>query len=306
MTLAPRQHALLLVTLLYERDPVALFTVCPRQSALLTEQATAWLKEPPELRKTRILRRLKKLEQLPTAETLDSVHVDWLHEALAKESPRAVAWIVRLLPPAVVSRLSSTYRKAVVDPMPPLPDPAIARVLLERFLAGVIDLYASDEVSPLAPLAAFPAETWDRLFQTVAYEELSIAFHGLKKSAYIAILHRLPLADAKAIGQRISALEERKVTFDKRAQQTARMHLVSLDIDKIKAEELPVMLGMYLFSKAVWGDRDASFAARVAHRFPQKRGRLLLRFVKRHRSLNTQRSVVVYQRRFLKAVEGLL
>jgi hypothetical protein len=82
------------------------------------------------------------------------------------------------------------------------------------------------------------------------------------------------------------------------------MHLVSLDTEdtkKLKPEAVPLVLGMYLFSKAVWRGRDEAVGLRVAECFPLKEGRQILALVKRHRALNTQVSAGAYQKAFLEA-----
>lgn len=303
-----RQRALAWVALLYEPDQASeLFALFPKERETLLQMGDEWRIQPPELRKTQLLHKLKK-RRAPLATTIASMHPEWIAASVAHETPRIAQTLIGLFPTALAKRIAESVPPFTGDstarhhrPPKRAVDPELLALLQERFgrewesplLPG----------SPLATLVPLSLEQWTRVFTEVARDELAVAFSGLKRTAYTTILHRLPLEDAKAIGERLRVLGTEVV--DKKEQQRARVHLVSLDMDKMEAAKLALCLGFYLFSKALWKERDIALGQHVAHRFPISEGRQLLDFLHHHRYLNTQRSVMSYQKRFLETYARL-
>lgn len=303
------------MALLYDKDGAeGLFSFFPKEQAELSRYSGSWLKDPPELRKTKLVKRLKRLEQGHLDALLARIHPEWLVELLKAESAPVVAVLSRFLPTDILQGLSSQSLPASLEETLVLKaspkaasaalvsgiDPELVDALRLR-LAHMLGARGEEAASPLAPLLRHTREEWETLFKDVARTELALAFYGLKQSAYRAIFHRLRLEDAKEIAALVSGLAEKGKGVDKRQQQKARMHLVSLDTEKLKPEELPLVLGMYLFSKAVWRGRDEAVGLRVAECFPLKEGRQIMALIKRHRALNTQVSAGAYQKAFLEA-----
>ena len=310
MTLSDRQQALCLVSLLYESEETsALLSFFPAQSSALTAYAGQWLGEPPELRRNRLLKRLKKMKQPKVASELAAFHPDWIGKALAGETPGVRRVLSRLLPPQRESALPGKDQNRAVSLTAAHAgkeiDPEVLQVVEAHFFHRLIGGHTA-VAAVWEPLLRLPASAWESVFKSVAYEELAVAFYRLKKSAYMAVVNRLLLADAKEIQARMTRLETLGSTIDPRQEERARLHLVSLDTGRISAPELPIVLGLYLLSKACCGDDEARACARIAYRLPLKRGKLLLSLIKRHRAINTQASVVSYQKRFLKAAQGIL
>ncbi len=315
MSIAIRQQALVLVALLYERDTAALFSFFPKEASTLQGIAEKWAMDPPQLRRTRLLQRLHRLERQQEAEEslLAHVHVSWFSELFGRESPGVVAVLLRLFPEQRV--------REILRVLPPALKAEVEEAFAQR--AGLSDAISPDLLtflkgrfaahwgagfpvarSPLMPLLALSLEAWIALYKKVGCEELALACYGLKKSAYLAILARLSLDDAKAIQGRILSLESKRHSGDNERLETARRHVLSLEVDRVEPQVLLTMLGMYLFSKAILSDRDWGVAMWAAYGLPKAEGHRLLSLLKRHRDLNTPQSVEAYQQRFLGALSS--
>lgn len=308
--LSERQQVLTLMTLLYERERAPdLFGLFPREQAVLGSDAAQWLAATPELRKAQILRKLKRRTRAPLRFEAKGVHAEWFADFLKGESPRMSQVMLRLFPAALAKTIESMLgpsqpSQARLRPV----HPELMHALGERFighwnLGG--NLSAVISRSPLAPLLALESAEWISVVKEVARQELTTAFYGLKKSAYTAIFHRLPLDDAKDIAERMVRLESAHTPIDKRAQQKARMHIVSLDSAQLPAAKFILHLGFYLYAKAIWHERDSGLATQAAHAFPVADGKTLMSLVLHHQRLNTERSVAPYQKRFLEAEKAL-
>lgn len=307
--LTDRQRLLVLVSLLYDAEKsLSLFSLFPKEREALTEMANDWLARTPELRRTELLRKLKKHQHSPVRLQPQFIHPEWFIDVLKREGPRLATVILRLFPREFRETLVTSLKShglVVLDKAAPAIDPELMQLVEERF-ARIWELSPECRNSPLAVLAERSHDELARLMRSVARGELALALHGLKKSAYTAIFHRLPLDDAKAISDRMRSFDALKRPLDKKAQQKARMHVLSLDIDKLQADELSLYLGFYLFSKAILEGRDEELGRHVAWRFPVAAGRKLLALMAHHRQLNTARSAAPYQKRFLETTESLV
>lgn len=304
-----RQRAFLLVSLLADRSraqELIPFLAPPDQIPIrgaLEEIKT----KTKETKKQMILDELKYLATESSRTSLSEVHPDWIFEAMKGESPRMISTILRYLPGDQVEGILTRLPESILKGMPPLLEtfslaPELLQILKERFeenffahQASVTLGLSSFEMIPFLPVA-----TLTQLLRQVGFKELAMAFATLNEQTINIIFRRLPERDATYLRRQMVMRESVSEEREKQAQG----HLLSLDLEGGSAESLILESGFFIYSKAILPIHLEGLRA-IQQKFSMPLGQLFKRYVDRNLPLNSEQTVMGYQREILEVLSSL-
>jgi hypothetical protein len=112
------------------------------------------------------------------------------------------------------------------------------------------------------------------LMKELGLSEMTRAFAQVQRSTLRVILNRLGAQDAKELQTRL----KEGAQYTKAVQKEAQMHILGLDLDKMKPEQLVLEIGFGVFSRA-FGPEDREAADYFIYRLPPEQGQLLRRYL---------------------------
>lgn len=140
-------------------------------------------------------------------------------------------------------------------------------------------------------------KAFQALLRELGLTELSLALGQMARSSLRAILHRLPLRDAKEIKMRIQNASETEV----KAQREAQVRLLTVDLEQPQSAELIEEIGLAFLSRA-FGKEDQGALELFVHRFPPKQGYVLKRYFSEHRGATSGEALASIRKKILLAV----
>ncbi len=277
-----RDQALVLMALLKEGEKApALLSFLPEARAKdLTNTVAELLQESPKVwnEKCRLL--FEALLPENKESLIKFADVGWIAEAFRGESPKILAVIIEDLPKTkvgyILKDLSKEGRKVVKahssSQMPYVILQLIRKKCADRFPSIPKNLL--HELGPFEKVFALSVPQLLQWLHEVGLSEMSIAFSKVNRSATRAILHRLNVKDAKELRDRIKMGPEYSLDL----QREAQMNILSLEMEKIKPEELVLEIGFSVFSKS-FGRDYWHLAPLFIYKLPPKHGYILKRHV---------------------------
>ncbi len=279
--LTEKQQAL--VSILSRQEGEAASSLLPFLSEKRAERLAAPLKSFLELsteeREELFQQQFQSRQNLGTSELFQEIDPGWLVDALKEESPLILSSLFQSMPSSKVGRLLADLprevRKTLKEMTKLSPLPEAQEYLLKLFLSRAPFGIPFGELSTdLKPLEKLSSDQFLRFFREIGLYEISLALTNLHKGATRAILHRLDIQDAKELKKRMKKGGESSTTILREAQ----MNLLSLDLEKIKKEELSLEVGLNVFSQ-IFLQEELPSAYRFVYKLSPHLGYLLKRYL---------------------------
>ncbi|MFO1464572.1 MAG: hypothetical protein U1F66_12430 [bacterium] len=205
----------------------------------------------------------------------------WIVESLRGESPLVWALVFRELPRAKVGRvlaeLPKDLRKLVKAMANNVPADPVWNLLKRRLEARFPSV--SQELWEHPPgFEAFHRLSTDQFLQLMrelGISEMAMAFAKVDRTATRAILHRLGVEDAKELRSRI---KQGGGDYSKEAMREAQMNILSLEVEKLKTEELTLEIGFSVFSRS-FGPEHRPLVPIFVYKLPPRHGYVLKRYL---------------------------
>ncbi|HCU23375.1 MAG TPA: hypothetical protein DF383_00015 [Deltaproteobacteria bacterium] len=296
-----RRQAFTLLALLKEGDRAVALLDCFSEGRMegVGEAMEQWEKFP---KKTRDSELTAALERLKTSALNLWTMADpgWLVETLRGESALVWALFIQELPRGKVGRVLSELPKELRRRIKSLSQLTPALPVWKWLQTKVGSRF------PNVPSGAFESnvewealinlspEAFMQLMRELGLSEMAIAFSKINKTATRAILHRLSVEDAKDLKRRIKQGE----TYNPELTREAQMSILSLEVEKLKTEELTQEIGFGVFSRAL-SSESAELAPLFVYKLPPRYGYIL----KRHLDLNLYRNNPEKARRVLERIK---
>ncbi|MBI4412434.1 MAG: hypothetical protein HY541_08125 [Deltaproteobacteria bacterium] len=148
-----RQRAFVMIALLANRSQVKDFIpfLPPHEQGAISEVCDRLLQKTTEEKKQVIIDELRRLSAETQMNFLPEIHPDWILEALAKETPRTIAAVLRHLPGEHVQYLLDNLPESITRQLPPLDqtfslNPELISVLRRHFEAQFVPMPSSRKV----------------------------------------------------------------------------------------------------------------------------------------------------------------
>ncbi len=271
-----------LSSLAEEGNAFELFRFVPKKyEASLVESVQEVLACPKKERKKRIAQELKKLIQNRKIQPMGEVHPGWFLEALKDETPRTVGLILKNLPSDKVRYLIENLPVGLRNKLPKLGQFQTVSKELESVIRSQFESLFVTPVVPqkteqlsVSDLYFLKSEEILAFFKRIGLAQLSIAFRGVHKGAFKALLTRLPLVDAKA-------LQTQGKNSAKPSPQEARQAqvlLLDLPIENMEPENLCLEVGMAFFARSILKE-ELKWIRALQFKLPPREGYLLKRYI---------------------------
>lgn len=303
-----RQQAFLLLAALKEGEkaPALLdFAIESRGDAarLALEEL---LKSPKKSRQEDVERALAALGPEGRVSLWSQADPGWIVESLRGESPLVWALVFRELPRAKVGRVLAELPKE-----------------LRKMVKAMANNVPADQVWNALKLRlqsrfpSVPRELWERpgdmehfhrlstdqflqLMRELGLGEMAMAFAKVDRTATRAILHRLGVEDAKELRGRI----KQGGHYTTEAMREAQMNILSLEVEKLKSEEVPLEIGFNVFSRA-FGPEHRAWVPVFVYKLPPKYGYVLKRSLDLNIPRNHPDKAQKTRERILEALERI-
>ncbi len=290
-----------------EGNAFELFRFVPKKyETPLVEAAQEILAYPKKERKKKIAQELKKLIQSRKIQPMGEVHPGWFLEALKDETPRTVGIILKNLPSDKVRYLIEHLPGGLRNKLPKLGQfqnvsRELESVIRSQFESLFVTPVLPQKTEELAVSDLYFLKTEEILafFKKIGLAQLSIAFRGVHKGAFKALLTRLPLSDAKA-------LQNQAKTSAKPSQQElrqAQVLLLDLPIENMEPENLFLEVGMAFFARSILRE-ELKWIRALQFKLPPREGYLLKRYIDESISSRKGKLVEWFQKQVLGYFKG--
>jgi len=280
--LSERQQAFLLISILKEGDRAAalLDYVGEGQSDGSKEVLEELLKGPKKSRPEDLSRSLAGLSPQGRVSLWSQADPGWLVESLRGESPLVWALIFRELPRAKVGRLLAELpkdmRKTIKEMSKNIPVEAVWDLLKRRMEARFPSVSQElwEHPADFEPFQRLSTDQFLQLMRELGISEMAMAFAKVDRTATLAILHRLGVEEAKDLRSRIKQGGEHSTEVMREAQ----MNILSLEVEKLKTEELTLEIGFSVFSRS-FGPEHRALVPIFVYKLPPRHGYVLKRYL---------------------------
>ncbi len=289
-------------------DPAALFRFGP-------EGLTETLQKYAGVLKARFARgnqqelaeMLRSWSERSPALPIHQIHPGWVLEIVRQESPRVIGMICRYLPGSHVRYLIENLPRELRDRLPTLNEsfglPASLMEQVKQYLAHKF-FHASppnaDERFSCRHIPWMNGKDIYRIVRELGYAEIRDAFAGVDIQALQVFLTRFPIDEARKIRKRLDQGPLVPLPQRKRAQE----HIVGLNLDVSRAEDLPFEIGLSVLARCV-SREDPSWIEGVVVRLSPTEGYSLRRAVKEAFSSYNPEAVALRQTELLGLIRQL-
>ncbi len=234
-------------------------------------------------------------------------HPAWVSDRFKDESPIVLAQIITLFPKDKVGMflkdLSKEKRKKLrrlqhSKQISPRMRNVVKKKCEQAFPLIEIENLKSDPF--FQKLSEFSLKKNSSLLQELGLSELTIALSKVNRSAIRAILNRLKVADAMEIKKRL----KEGGSWDPQVLKEAQLHILSLDFEKLKSDDMMQEIGFGVLSRAFAKDRidEANY---FMYRFPPQQGYMLKRYINSQGDTCDEAKIKQVQTRILSAIKGI-
>ena len=273
----------------------------------LVEATRQLLSIPKKERRRMVVGELKKLIQSQRVHSLGDIDPGWFLEVLKNERPQTIGLILRNLPGEqakfILDHLPSSLRKKLPKTEDCLKTPQeLVEMIRTRFETQFPHLSVPEKTDEINLHHLYFVKTEELLgfFRDLGIDQLAKAFKGIHKTAFKALLNRLPIKDAKEMQTRVKTLEK----VSKRELREAQMLLLNLPIETIDPDLLFLEVGMVFFSRAI-SRQDTEFIRALEYKLPPKWGYLLKRYVDANRAMNKPSTTDWYRKQVVDKYQNL-
>jgi len=280
--LSERQQAFLLISALREGEqaPVLLDYVDEGRSEAARAVLDAMLKQNKKARQDDWARALAALGPEGKVNLWSQADAGWIVDSLRGESPLVWAQVFRELPRAKVGRvlaeLPKEMRKLVKAMSSHVPVDRVwtllKRRLESRFPSVPRELW--ERPGDFEAFHRLSADQFLQLMRELGLSEMAVAFAKVDRTATRAILHRLGVEDAKELRRRI----KQGGNYSLEMMREAQMNILSLEVEKLKTEELTLEIGFSVFSRA-FGPEHRVLTPIFVYKLSPKHGYVLKRYL---------------------------
>lgn len=279
--LTERQQAFLLIAALKEGD---------RAPALLEFQDEGRLESSREVldallktkkpRQEELERSLAALGAEGKMSLWSQADAGWIVDSLRGESPLVWALVFRELPRAKVGRvlaeLPKEMRKLVKAMSNYCPADQIWAVLKKRLESRFPSISRElwEHPGDFEVFHLLSTDQFLHLMRELGLSEMAVAFAKVDRTATRAILHRLGVEEAKELRGRIKQGGQYSLEMMREAQ----MNILSLEVEKLKTEELTLEIGFSVFSRA-FGHEHRKLTPIFIYKLPPHYGYILKRYL---------------------------
>lgn len=214
---------------------------------------------------------------LPTHE----IHPGWILDAVRQESPRVIGLVCRYLPGSHVRYLLRHLPKELREKLPTLSESfGIPKELIEpvkeflskKFFRGMRP--SSDQSFSCQHIPWLNSKDLRRVIRELGYAEIRKAFSQVDPKVVRTFLTRFPLEEAKQVRRRIEQGPPVLESDRKRAQK----HIVGIDLDVGRPEDLPFEIGLSVLAESVMAE-EPLWIEGVIVRLEPAEGYILRRYV---------------------------
>ncbi|MCE9623996.1 MAG: hypothetical protein K8R69_00875 [Deltaproteobacteria bacterium] len=280
--LSERQQAFLLIAALKEGERATALLDCVGEGR--TEETRqvldALLKQTKKYRPEEFQKAFASLGSEGKVSLWSQADPGWILDSLRGESPLVWALVFRELPRAKVGRvlaeLPKEMRKLVKSMANNVPADQVwahlKKGLEARFPAVSREIW--DHPVDFINFHRLSADQFMLLMRELGLSEMAVAFAKVDRTATRAILHRLGVEEAKELRNRI-----KKGGHDSpEVMREAQMNILSLEVEKLKTEELTLEIGFSVFSRA-FGPEHRSLTPIFVYKIPPRYGYVLKRYL---------------------------
>jgi hypothetical protein len=252
------------------------------ESQILRENLEAYLAAGPDRWRSDLPKPREGEEEGDEANCclLYSADPAWISEILKGESAAVVGSLLPKFPKSIVGAILKDLPKETRRDLQNIKFRKITPVIRNLLRAQVERRFPRLDLSPLnsdEALKKIKELTGNNLLVLLGelgLSEMTRAFSQVQRSTLRVILNRLGTKDAKELQARLKDGAQ----YTKAVQKEAQMHILGLDLDKMKSEQLVLEIGMGVFSRA-FGPEDREAAEYFIFRLPPKPGYLLRRYL---------------------------
>lgn len=233
-------------------------------------------------------------------------HPSWITENFGQERPSILCLLLKDLPRATVGSILKDFSKekrrqlkeeALVRPLTWVPG-ALKNLAEAKF--PKLNFRALEEISLYKKIKGLSPTDLEKYFREVGLEEMILAFSQISRASLKALLHRLSVPDAKELRKRL----KKAPAFTAEDQRQAQLHLLRLDMEKMKAEEVVKQIGLSLFARSfAKGERE--LGQYFVYKLPRQYGLLLRRLVNLHSAEASQERAETTRKRLMKSYHKL-
>jgi len=257
---------------------------------------------PPEKQKTQYKKGLKNLRGKDRISLFYHADSAWISEAFRGESAPVLAILMEGLPKARVGGMLKDLpketrrdlKKVRLDRIPKKIQALIRHRGESRFPR--ISLGSLEKDAVLKKIYDLSLADLSKVLRELGLAEMALAFSKINRSAVRAILNRLRSSDAKELRGRMKKVDEFKLP----EQRDAQLHILSLDFEKLSAQEIVSEIGFGVFSRA-FGKGDSEAALFFIHKFPPHQGYILKRYFDESSGQNSPEKITQTRERILDA-----
>jgi hypothetical protein len=264
-------------------DPDKLLTFGPSDCEDSLTQYANVLKNRFSRGKTRDLAEMiRSWTEISPALPIYQIHPGWILELVRGESPRVIGLICRYLPGSHIRYLIENLPHEIRDKLPTLGEsfalPMELMEVVKDFLAR--KFFCGPPPNPGETFSCrhipwMSAKDLRHVIHELGYRDIRNAFAGVDPKAVQTFLTRFPFDEAKEIRRRLESGSPVAETYRKQAQE----HIVSMNLDVIRAEDLPFEIGLSALAEAVH-PQDRAWIEGVVVRLSPNEGYRLRRFVR--------------------------
>jgi len=280
--LSERQQAFLLIAALKEGDraPALLDCIGEGRTEDARQVLDALLKQAKKSRPEELQRALVGLGSEGKVALWSQADPGWIIDSLRGESPLVWALVFRELPRAKVGRVLAElpkemrkFVKAMANNVPADQVWAHLKKALEaRFPTVSRELW--DHPGEFENFHRLSADQFLLLMRELGLSEMAVAFAKVDRTATRAILHRLGVEEAKELRNRI----KKGGNDSSEVMREAQMNILSLEVEKLKTEELTLEIGFSVFSRA-FGQEHSPLTPIFVYKLPPRYGYVLKRYL---------------------------
>ena len=276
-----RQQAFLLIAALKEGDRApALLEYLDEGRADSSREVLEALLKTKKPRQEDLERSLAGLSAEGKMSLWSQADPGWIVDSLRGESPLVWALVFRELPRAKIGRvlaeLPKEMRKLVKAMSNYCPADQIWAVLKKRLESRFPSISRElwDHPGGFEVFHLLSTDQFLQLMRELGLSEMAVAFSKVDRTATRAILHRLGVEEAKELRSRI----KQGGNYSLEMMREAQMNILSLEVEKLKTEELTLEIGFSVFSRA-FGPEHRKLIPIFVYKLPPHYGYILKRYL---------------------------
>lgn len=266
-----------------ESDPPSLFRFAPPTlEEKLIRYAELLARRFSRSKSSDLIHMLRSWRETSPALPTHEIHPGWVLEAIRGESPRVVGLVCRYLPGSHVRYIIKHLPKETRDKLPSLSESfGVPKELIEPVKEFLSQKFfsakqpSSDQTFSCQHIPWMNSKDLRRMIRELGYAEIRKAFSQVDPKVVRTFLTRFSLEEAKRVRRHI---EQGPPVLEADRTQ-AQKHIVSMDLDVGRAEELPFELGLSVLAECVRAE-ESEWIEGVIVRLEPSEGYVLRRHVR--------------------------